>query len=224
MMTVQGALGILFAVNVAMAADAPEAVTRKVLADVQARYARLKNWEAKFTQETASVGLGRSSFSKGELKFAAPNKFYYSIAFPDPSDFVSNGKEAWQIIYRKGHDKPAYVRHFKSIDDTGIEKYLVIFRGWDPKTKGPFKDFTITGTNQNGNLDLELKPKETSEEISRLSIRFEKSREAPSNAVLVDALENKTTIVIESFSILKTAPSDEFFRPKIPKDSEIEEF
>ncbi len=78
--------------------------TRMVIRSISERYRALKAWRARFSQETFSTGLGKGNFSAGEFTFVPPNKFRYSIVNPDPSDFISNGREAWQIQYRKGRD------------------------------------------------------------------------------------------------------------------------
>lgn len=197
--------------------------TQKVLDEVQQRYARLKNWEAKFSQETFSVGLGQGTFSRGDLKFVAPNRFVYSIQFPEASEFISNGTEAWQVLYRKGRDKPAFVRHFKSVNETGIEKYLLVFRGRNKKARGAFKDFDFRGKLNGGNLMLELTPREASEEMASIVLHFLVGKDAPVRAIITDALQNTTTITIDSFSTLKSSIDPNWFVPKIPKDSEKEE-
>lgn len=209
----------------AAAKNDPE--TKRVLDETLARYKRLRNWKAEFSQETFSVGLGKGSFGEGQLLFEAPNRFFYSLKFPEASDFISNGKEVWQVIFRKGRDKPAFVRHFSSLSDMNVEKYLLILRGIDANKKGsdPLADFNVRGAKEKeGASFLELVPKDSSDGIARIVLHFREGRDAPEKAVLTDSLGNTTTIVIKSFEPLRTAAPANAFKPVFAKDSEVQEF
>jgi outer membrane lipoprotein-sorting protein len=209
-------------------AEAPTAAldseTRIVLKAVSERYKKLGNWQATFTQETYSVGLGQGGFNEGRFHYVAPASFRYSIIRPEASDFITDGKQAWQVIYRKGRGKAAYVRQFADVRKMDLTRYMFLLRGigaYSPaKEKALLKDFALKGTAKEGALALEITPKR-SEEISKIVLNFEKNSLAPGRAILTDALGNKTTLVIMSFeSITKIDPK--LFAPDYPPDSEVE--
>ena len=70
---------------------------------------------------------------------------------------------------------------------------------------------------------LELTPREASEEMASIVLHFLVGKDAPVRAIITDALQNTTTITIDSFSTLKSSIDPNWFVPKIPKDSEKEE-
>ncbi len=200
--------------------------TRIILKSVSERYKKLSVWKARFTQETYSVGLGSGTLSEGEFEFSAPNKFRYSILRPAASDFISNGKEAWQIIYKKGRGQAPFVRHFRDLKKIDLQKYLMILKGIDwngPKSeKALAENFSVEGKITNDEISLELKPRQASEIVS-LVMLFKNSIEPPSRVIIRDALDAQTNIVVTSFEILKTAIDAKHFAPVLPKGSEVEE-
>lgn len=192
------------------------AIIKKSLAS---RFARLPQWKAHFTQETSSVGLGRGSFSEGRFVFVRPNLFRYSLVSPEKSDFIHNGKEAWQIIYPRGAAKPPHVRHFKDPSRLDLNRYLVLFRGLP--TGQQSDDFNVQGKRENQDLVVEITPRKDSEIVNMVLV-FKNNVEAPYRAVLKDTLGNTTTITVGSFEPLKKVEEAEF-RPEIPKNAVIEE-
>lgn len=204
-----------------------DADTKLVLRSISQRYKKLKSWKATFTQENFSTGLGTGTFNEGRFDFVAPNKFRYSIMRPESSDFISNGKEAWQVVFNKGRDKPAFVRHISKLNKIDLERYLLVLRGIDaesPEKEAQLtKDFTLKGNFIGQDLSLEMIPKKSSE-ISKVVLIFKNAIEAPYRAVIEDAVGGKTTITIVSFDSLSPDKVDEkTFRPEYPKGSEVEE-
>ncbi len=202
-----------------------DAETRLVLRSVSERYAKLKNWSAKFSQETFSVGLGKGSYNEGYFYFVHPNRFRYSLMREEASDFISNGKEAWYVQYREGRNKPAFARHFSSLDKTDLEKYLLVLRGVDAKDASKeaelLKNFTVKGKATKAELQLDLEPK-NSAELSKVEIYFKNLEDYPYKAVLTDALGNTTTLILNSYKRLAQIESKEFI-PSLPAKSKVEE-
>lgn len=200
--------------------------TRVILRSISARYQTLRAWRARFSQETFSTGLGKGNFSAGEMTFVPPNKFRYTIVNPDASDFVSNGREAWQIQYRKGREKPAFVRHFRKVSGTELDRYLVFLRGFDVSTpakeKAFLRAFEAKGAFQTGDLSVELKPRQASD-VAAITLLFKNDIEAPYRVVVVDTLGNRTMITVGSFEQIKTPVDEKTFAPDYPKGSEVEE-
>lgn len=201
-----------------------DAETKELLEELRKRYADLKSWSAAFEQEKFSPGLGRGSFSMGELKYSAPNRFLYRVQFPENSDVICDGKEAWQILYRKGRDKPAFVRHFRDITELGVEKYFWIFRGpggSDKEAKKFIDKFNLKAKRAGDGFFFEIQPRDSSEELSRITLYFAKSQVAPQKATLVDGLGGTLTLTIQKSTPF--TPSADDFKPVFAKDSEIEE-
>jgi len=206
--------------------DQLDSESRLVLRAISQKYKKLQNWEANFSQENFSVGLGKGSYSEGRFVFEAPNRFRYSVMKPEAnaSDFISDGKQAWQVTYKEGRGKLAFVRHALKVASLDLEKYLLLLRGIDAVTPAKeaklLKSFDIKGKKDGDNLVLTLVPKESSE-LTKVELFFKNSEDVLSKAVLTDALENRTTVTIVVHRKLKAAPAGSF-APDFPKDSKVE--
>ena len=203
-----------------------DAETKLVMRSIGERYKKLQKWEAKFSQETYSIGLGKGTYNEGRFIFEAPNRFRYTIVRPDASDYISNGKKAWYISYRDGRTKPAYVRVFPDVSKVELDRYLIILRGIDISTAAKEKkfltEFRPIGKSTPTDLRLDLTPT-NSDEISQLTLIFKNDEAALSQAILTDSLGNKTTISVTVHKALKKVDSKEF-EPDYPKGSTIEKF
>ncbi len=201
---------------------APE--TREVLKSIAEKYQKLGNWEATFTQETRSVGLGRSTFNEGKFQFASPNKFRYALMQPESSEFLSDGTKAWQISYREGRKKPALVKEFGDVTKLELDRYLFILKGIKALTpeeeKSMSKDFVVSSRKDEKHSILQLESRAPSE-IARFEIFFTPRQSAPAKAVLTDALGNTTTITIVRHQKLKKTEA-KFFQPEVPPGSKTE--
>jgi outer membrane lipoprotein carrier protein len=75
----------------APAADCAAALTARV----QARYDRMRNLEARFTQRTISAVSPGGEVSSGIVTLAKPGKMRWSYETPEPSLVVSDGTTLW---------------------------------------------------------------------------------------------------------------------------------
>lgn len=198
--------------------------SRIVLRSISERYQKLSRWEAKFKQETFSVGLGKGTYNEGRFVFMAPNRFRYSIMQPENSDFISNGKSAWYVNYREGRGKAAYVRHFAQLNDSDIDRYLILLRGIEAKNSAQEKkllaDFIITGKSVTGELTLTLQPRR-SVDVAKVELSFRNDEIAPFRARITDVIGNTTTISVTSWQKLSVVNEKEFV-PDYPKNSTVE--
>ncbi|MBP7843791.1 MAG: outer membrane lipoprotein carrier protein LolA [Proteobacteria bacterium] len=198
-----------------------------IFKSVLERYRKLGNWRAKFTQENFSPGLGKGSFNEGMFHYVrndALEKFRYSLEGPEYSDFISNGKEAWQIFFRQGRNKAAEVKHFRNLKNIDLNRYLIFFRGVSRRSsdiKAIEKNFKISGSLQGSLIILNLEPK-TESDIAKIELVFENHVEAPKSATITDQLGSTTTIKITSFEGIKNSDNS-VFEAKIPSGSKVEE-
>jgi len=196
--------------------------TRMLLKSIAERYKALGNWSATFQQKTFSTGLGKGTDNEGRFTFQGPNKFRYSLLGSEASDFVSDGKSAWHIVYREGRAKPADVKHFVSVKGLELERYLILLKGLGTNEKKLLEDFVVKARKQDQAIELELQPKKSAE-ISKIVLVFKNDSQAPYRAVMEDAIGNTTTVNIGSYeSNKKTDPK--IFQPDYPKGSKVEIF
>lgn len=198
--------------------------TRAVLQAVGERYKKFTLWEADFTQDNHSVGLGQGQYYKGHFVFESPNKFRYSLTSPEVIEYLCDGKEFWQIQYRDGRDKPAFVREFTDLKKVELDKYLFLLRGIgtlsSKNVSKLVKDFVITGKTPDDELHLILEPRKTTE-IIRMTLIFKQNAPALYRATIEDSIGNTTTITLLRHKILdKIDPK--VFVPDYPKTSKVE--
>ena len=206
-------------------ADAPQdQETDRVLKTVSAHYEKLGSWQASFSQETFSTGLGSGTFSKGQIHFMKPNLFRFDLTTGEQSLVVSDGRELWQLQFPRGRSKPAYVRHFKSVKELELHRYLLFLSGvkfQDSKEFSKFKsEFRAKGTITGDDVVLELRPLKSSE-VVKMEIRMALKSPELRSVVIEDALSNTTTLRFERQFPL-TNPRPKLFRPEIPKGSTVE--
>jgi outer membrane lipoprotein carrier protein len=78
--------------------EEPDACAREVAMRVQHRYDGVRDLEARFTQRSHSVALGRSSQdldASGTAIFAKPGRMRWTYEKPEPSLVVSDGETLW---------------------------------------------------------------------------------------------------------------------------------
>ena len=217
----------LFPILASAANEKPKDNQAKLLLkSMSLRYADLKTWKAKFTQETINPALGTNSFSEGEFAFQSPNKFRFSVLNPEASDFISNGKEAWHVLFKNGRKNAGFVKHFKNVSTLELDRYLILLRGVslkNPKEEADFfKKFLVEGTTEGDVLKLKLSPKKSSE-IADIIIETKNNDKVPYLMTLVDALGVTTKIRIVGWEKVKNIDPKEF-TPAIPAGSTTETY
>ena len=199
--------------------------SRVILRAVSLKSQKRKNWTASFTQETYSPALGKGTFNQGEFVFSYPDKFRYSLKSPEASDFYSNGSEGWYLQFPKGRDKPAQVRHFKTLKNVGLDRYMILLRGINTLTPSSEKkllaDFEVTGEKVEDELHVSLEPRKSSD-IIRIRLIFKNDDDVLYRGVIEDAVGAKTTITLSEHATLKKVDPNSF-KPQIQKGSTIEE-
>jgi outer membrane lipoprotein-sorting protein len=199
--------------------------TRNVVHSISTRYQKLRNWQATFTQETANPALGTTTYNEGRFRFVWPNKFRYSLMRPESEDFISNGTEAWHVVYREGRGKPASVKHFKNVSHLELDRYLLLLKGIEVLTPAKEKElldhFLVSGFLKDGLLWLELAPREASE-ISGIRLEFKNQDSTPSRAIISDAIGAAITVKIITHAAWPAKDLTPFL-PDFPKGSKVEE-
>jgi outer membrane lipoprotein-sorting protein len=188
---------------------------------LKAKYQKLGNWKAEFSQEIISLGLGKSGrFSMGEFIFVGPNKFRFSIVSPEKSEFITNGTDAWYIqSHRIASKHGPIVRHFKKASDIELSKYLVFLNG----QVEALKNYKALGSVRDDEIELILSPTSINE-ISSITIIFNQVSPAPSKIIIEDAMQTKTVLKLNKFSRVNEAESAQTeFVPVIPKNAKVEE-
>lgn len=190
--------------------------TELVLKSLSERYEKLRMWKAKFTHSNYSTAIGTTKTSEGDFIFAYPNRFRFTLNGPSVfSDFISDGQQAWYVVYPKGRKEAAQVNHFKDVTKLELDKYLIILRGVPSK-----KDFKITSRVDDKNLTLILEPRK-SDELEKVELGFEQLKDFPSRAVMTDSLGGESTVTLrDAERVTKLDPEE--FKAKYPKGSRVE--
>lgn len=220
-----GVSGLIFAQAKTETANEQNSETKLVLKAISQKYTSLGSWQAKITEERVSSGLGGlTKFSEGKIFFARPDRFRFEITTKPASIAASNGREFWFAKLPEGPQKPAQVKHFKSLKDLDLDKYLSFLRGinvQDPNAEAElFKNFKVEAKYQKTHLQLKLYPK-VAKEVHSIEMHFMQTENYPSKVIIEDVIGTINTIrVVEASPLEKTKA--ELFEPTFVKGSEIE--
>jgi outer membrane lipoprotein carrier protein len=86
---------------------------------IQARYEALRNFRARFTQDSRLEAAPTSDTAKGEVFFQKPGKMRWNYETPEPQEIVINGGRLWQYVPA---DKQVVIQSF----DTSRVEYAFL--------------------------------------------------------------------------------------------------
>jgi outer membrane lipoprotein carrier protein len=92
---------------------------RAAVDGIQARYDALRNFRARFTQESRIVAAPTSEIAKGEVFFQKPGKMRWNYDTPEPQEIVISGGRLWQYVPA---DKQVVIQSF----DTSRVEYAFL--------------------------------------------------------------------------------------------------
>jgi outer membrane lipoprotein carrier protein len=92
---------------------------RTVVDGIQARYEALRDFRARFTQQSRLEAAPTSDTAKGEVFFQKPGKMRWNYETPEPQEIVINGGTLWQYVPA---DKQVVVQSF----DTSRVEYAFL--------------------------------------------------------------------------------------------------
>ncbi len=208
----------------AKGSDQLSAEARLAMKSVSERYRKMKNWQADFSQETFSAGLGRGTFQTGTFSFADPALINFQVTGgTETSQFVSDGRQAWHLKYPLGRKKPAEGYHFANLSSIELSRYLIFLKGFDVsdanKEKKFLAEYKVSAKVDPSEIILTLEPKKSSE-VSSVQLHFSQSKIPPQKIVLEDAIGNTTTVTLTKVT-LDAKLTAQSFKPEIPRGSKI---
>lgn len=201
-----------------------------VLRYLNAKYTKLNAWSGRITHETRSVALGSGRFQEGIIEFQRPNKFRFRLEGSEGSEFVSDGKSAWQL-FPASKDRGMLVRRLKSVNNSHLDRYLIFLRGFSGGLSGAKGTNTKESIEKNYSIKTEspapdsfavaFSPKAPSE-VSEIRIEFKNDSKVFDRVVIKDEVGGETIITLLSHKSVKSF-ADKHFQPTIPKNATIED-
>ena len=188
------------------------------ISSIQQSYDTIKDFKARFVQESRVKSLGAAQVQKAEgvVYFKKEGKMCWDYQQPTPQKIISDGKELW---FYEPEDKQVTV----SKVGTGLQSQISanLLNG-KANLKKDFRVALITSqTEKNkGEIVLELTPKTTQANLSRVILRLDKKNFQLHQTEVYDLFDNLTRITFSHVESNTNLP-DSLFTFSPPSGVEI---
>jgi outer membrane lipoprotein carrier protein len=189
-----------------------------VVNKVQAKYEKIKDYKAKFSQKALYKSLGKEQVNEGSVFFKKPGKMRWHYNKPQEQEIVSDGVTIW---YYDPGEKQVMVdqlaRAFKSRTPTSFLAGMGnLTKDFNPSAaKGKFDDMETR-------LYVQLDPKTKDPELtgSRLVIGINKKTFMVEKTIIEDKVGNVTTVTFSDVTADSSIPEDTF-KFVVPRGVEV---
>jgi outer membrane lipoprotein carrier protein len=188
------------------------------IVSIQQTYDTIKDFKARFVQESRVKSLGAAQVQKAEgvVYFKKEGKMCWDYQQPTPQKIISDGKELW---FYEPEDKQVTV----SKVGTGLQSQISanLLNG-KANLKKDFRVALITSqTERNkGEIVLELTPKTTQANLSRVILRLDEKNFQLHQTEVYDLFDNLTRITFSQVESNTNLP-DSLFTFSPPSGVEI---
>jgi outer membrane lipoprotein carrier protein len=188
------------------------------IVSIQQTYDTIKDFKARFVQESRVKSLGAAQVQKAEgvVYFKKEGKMCWDYQQPTPQKIISDGKELW---FYEPEDKQVTV----SKVGTGLQSQISanLLNG-KANLKKDFRVALITSqTERNkGEIVLELTPKTTQANLSRVILRLDEKNFQLHQTEVYDLFDNLTRITFSQVESNTSLP-DSLFTFSPPSGVEI---
>lgn len=187
-----------------------------IIAGVQDRYDKTRDFKARFIQEATLKTVNRTEREEGTVYFRNPQRMRWEYAIPKGKLLVINPEKAWLYL---PEDRLAYVQDSEKMLQSGLAiKFLTglgrLSEDFQISRQGPQK------TDRAGNHLLVLVPKEAGGGIDKLTITVDKTTYSIIQLSMSDFAGNLTRIEFRNI-VLNSRLPDRLFQFNIPAGVEV---
>ena len=159
----------------------------------------VKGISAHFTQDTFNAQGAVQQHNEGELKAQEPNRFYWKTVDPYPQEIVTDGKTLW--VY----DPDLAQVTVKPFEENYAKTPAMLFAGNTRVISEQFTVEKLPGSAQRFRL---LPKKQQRDLFESLEMQFDQG--VPSNMVIYDAMQQKTTLFFSQVTLNPVLPESQF--------------
>lgn len=188
----------------------------EIVSGIQAKYEKVEDFHAKFTQEATVRALNKVQKADGEVWFKKPGKMRWNYYRPAKDEIVSDGITLWFYNYE---EKQAIRSPLDKVMDTSTTTTFLSGLG-NIKEQFDAKFSSEKQFDDNGNYLIDLMPKGKGEEYNMVTIAVDKKGMIVKDIFLYDPFGNLTKVSLKGIEINKGVP-DSLFKFKAPKGTEV---
>jgi len=175
-----------------------------VVEGVQARYAKVTDFKARFTQVVTRKHLPRPRVNKGKVFFKRPGMMRWDYTSPEKVYYISDGEVLWSY---QPEDKLAYKMRVKESELYQALKFL--FGQGELR-----KDFNVSlGEQREGKIQLVLHPKVAQSNYKKIHLFVDQKTFDIKTTELVDPLDNVSRVTFDKVTYEELNPKAFSFKP-----------
>ncbi|HEX3035587.1 MAG TPA: outer membrane lipoprotein chaperone LolA [Thermodesulfobacteriota bacterium] len=187
-----------------------------IINKVQAKYEKINEFHAKFTQESTVKALDQVQEAEGEVWLKKPGKMRWNYYEPTKEEYVSDGSTLW---FYNHEEKQIIESTLQDVTDTNTATTFLSGLGDIEEQFNPrFSNGSLS--NDNNYYMIDLIPIGDDEGYNKVTIAVDKESMLVRNFYLYDPFGNLTKVELQDIEINKGIP-DSLFTLKVPKGTEL---
>lgn len=169
----------------------------EIVSKVQKNYQSMKDYSAKFNQETKIKAYPRPQYAKGEVYYKKPGKMRWDYTEPEKKEIVTDGKTLW--MYTPSLDQVIKADYAK----TDQSRIATAFLSGMGSLKRDFEISLAEDEKKNGNdsYSLSLVPKEGTDSIKVLVLTVDRKTFQLKKSKTIDLYDNVTIVTYFDYKI-----------------------
>ena len=188
----------------------------EIIDKVQAKYEKINEFHAKFTQESTVKALDQVQEAEGEVWLKKPGKMRWNYYKPTKEEYVSDGSTLW---FYNHEEKQIIESTLQDLTDTNTTTTFLSGLGdIGEQFDAGFSNGSLS--NDNNYYMIDLLPKGDEEGYNKVTIAVDKGNMLVRNFYLYDPFGNLTKVELKDIEINKGIP-DSMFQLKVPKGTEL---
>lgn len=185
----------------------------EILASVQSQYGKIRGMKARFTQESFLAALDVTEGSAGTVWVSQPGQMKWLYTTPEAQTFLISNETLW---FYQPEANQLLIDSFKTAFATDVPVSFLMGVG------DLGRDFKLVGACKSSlGVILELRSRKANDEtLKAFKLLVSPSDYSPIGAQVVDAGDNRTTIVLQGIERTDVVSAD-IFRPDFPTGIDV---
>ncbi len=189
--------------------------SKNVINAIQKRYDATQTFKADFIQKSFLKVMGQTQTAKGKVIIKKPGRMKWDYTAPDPQILISDAKALWLYL---PEERQVTKMQIESIYSSNTPALFLAGKG---KLTEAFNIGKVTHNKES--IQVELIPKESNDNIDRMTIFADNSSYQIIGSRVYDKLGNQTEMIFTNIMINPDTP-DETFRFQVPPGVELIDF
>ncbi len=189
--------------------------SQNIIDAIQKRYDETQTFKADFIQKSFLKVMGQTQTAKGEVIIKKPGRMKWDYTAPDPQILISDAKALWLFLPEESQVTKMQIGSIYSSNTPAL------FLAGKGKLTQTFNIGKVTRNKDS--VSVELIPKESNDNIDRMTIFADNSSYQIIGSRVYDKLGNQTEMIFTNITINPDTP-DETFHFQVPPGVELIDF